>query len=433
MNSTKYILNLSLIVLVLIILVSPLLYWYSIDAKWETFSNIEERYLAVFPDALFRNQRTAVKRVFQGMFSEAIDLFFNDDAFNKDRSFQNQVESAIADQFPERIRMTEFSRTLERALISTSYALLPDPAFPTSLDTSSFITKERTRLFEPPIIYNASIKREINRRIENYSELINGNPNINFYALNIETIEYSKFNPLAKFYGNSDSGQSVNYFMENKPKNLQFRNFGISSYQDYDANFFRTDHHWNIRGALKAYKLIYEMLSKNYEEINPILDVSKIRLIDDLDFLGTYARRSLFPIKPEAFEYVEVKLPEYKTYVNGELRTYGGRERYLSGDFLRDNVYNHYQGFYGTFKKLIEYDFQNSSNRNLLIIGSSHARMIQLLIASHYHKTYVIDLRVGEVKAISLKLMISEYQIDDVLVLGQPEVTYLSNDYAITP
>ena len=140
-----------------------------------------------------------------------------------------------------------------------------------------------------------------------------------------------------------------------------------------------------------------------------------------------------YPISPESFEYLDFKLPEYKTFINGYPETYGRRDQYLSGNFTKDKYFSHYEGFYGSWKKLIAYEFDNTSDRNLLLISSSHARMNQVLIASHYKKTYVIDLRSQDAKTISIKKLVSDYQIDDVLFMGQPEVTYLSKEYAVSP
>jgi hypothetical protein len=430
MNAAKKYFDFCLVILIFIILVSPLLYWFSLNGKWETVSEIEGRKLTVFPKDLFRSQLTAIKRVFQGLLGDAVALFFSN---TLDNDLQNRLNTAVADQFPLRIRFTEFTRSLERGLIASAYSVLPDPVLPASTASSYFVTRDKTRILKPPISFGEETKHEIDLRIENYSELLKANPNINFYVLNIETLEYSKFNPLSQYYGDSDSGQSLDYFLKNKPKNLQFENLGISSYAEYEANFLRTDHHWNIHGALKAYRQVYEILSSHYPEISPMVDVSKIGVIEGLNGLGSYARGSLYPVATEPFEYADVSLPEFKTYVNGELSTYGHKEEYLSGNFSSDKYHNHYIGFYGDWEKSILYEFQNSSERNLLIVTSSHARSNQMLIASHYKKTYVIDLRKPEVKAISLKQMLADYHIDDVLIMGQPEITYLSSDYAITP
>jgi hypothetical protein len=67
------------------------------------------------------------------------------------------------------------------------------------------------------------------------------------------------------------------------------------------------------------------------------------------------------------------------------------------------------------------------------MITSSYSRTIQLYLAAHFHDTYIIDLRFEEDREKSLQDFIDEYQITDVLVLGQPSVTYSSAEDAIKP
>ena len=422
--------NVFLIGLIFLIFALPMLYWVSLEGKWELVSEIEGRKLAVFPKNPFQDQKTGLKRLVQGNFNEAFDLFFNN---LTNGSLQREINDAIADQFPLRINLTEFAQNVENGLIVTAYSIFTDNALPASTHTTILVTRDRSRLFIPPTNFNDTRKLNIDYRIQNYIEIAKNNPDINFYVFSIETLRYSKFNPVAKLYINADNGRSLAYFLENKPDTLRFNNLEISNFQDHEANFFKTDHHWNIHGALKAYRMIYEMLSENYVDIGPMLNIDNIRTLEGVSFLGSYARESLFPISPEPFEYLDIQLPAYKTFVNGKLEPYGARDQYLSGNFPKEKYFNYYEGFYGSWKKLIIYEFDNASDRNLLLISSSHARMNQMLIASHYKKTYVIDLRKQDAKAISIKQLVSDYQIDDVLFIGQPEVTYLSKGYAITP
>ena len=422
--------NIFLVGLIFLIFILPLLYWGSLEGKWELVSEIEGRKLAVFPKNPFQNQKTGLKRMVQGSFNDAFDLFFNN---LTNGSLQNLINDAISDQFPLRINLTEFAHNIESGLIALAYSIFTDDALPASTHTTILVTRDRSRLFIPPTNFNDSRKENINFRIQNYIELSKINPEINFYVFNIETLRYSKYNPVARLYIYADNGRSLAYFLENKPGTLRFNNLEISSYQEFEKNFFSTDHHWNIRGALKAYRMIYEMLAENYEDISPMLNIDKIRILEGVSFLGSYARESLFPISPEPFEYLDIQLPAYTTFVNEKLETYGARDQYLSGNFPKDKYFNYYEGFYGSWKKLIVYEFDNTSDRNLLLISSSHARMNQMLIASHYKKTYVIDLRKQDAKTISIKKLVSDYQIDDVLFMGQPEVTYLSKGYAVSP
>ena len=225
-------------------------------------SEIEGRKLAAFPKNPFQNQKTGMKRLVQGTSKEAFDLFFNN---LTDGSLQSIINDAIGDQFPLRINLTEFAFNVENAIITSAYSIFSDNALPASLHTTILVTRDRSRLFIPPTNFNDSKKLDINYRIQNFIDISKNNPDINLYVFNIETIEYSNFNPVAKLYFNADNGRSLAYFLENKPDTLRFNNLEISSFQEYEKNFFRTDHHWNIRGALKAYGKIYEMLAENYE------------------------------------------------------------------------------------------------------------------------------------------------------------------------
>ncbi len=422
--------NIFLVSLIMLIFSLPMLYWASLQGKWVMVSEIEGRKLAVFPDNPFQNQKTGLKRLVQGNFGEGLDLFFND---LRNGSLQERIDDAIADQFPLRINLTKFAFGIENGLITSAYSIFSDNAIPASLHTVILVTRDGSRLFLPPINFKESKKLDIDYRIQNYIEISKNNPGINLYVFNIETLRYSKFNPVENIYINADNGRSLTYFLENKPDTLQFGNLAISSFQDHEMNFFRTDHHWNIQGALKAYRMIYEMLASNYRDISPILETDKIRTLEGVSFLGSYARESMYPVPPEQFEYLDTELPPYKTYINGKLETYGAKEEYLSENFPKDKYFSHYEGFYGSWKKLIVYEFDNNTERNLLLISSSHARMNQMLIASHYKKTYVIDLRNQDARSYSIKKMVSDYQIDDVLFMGQPDVTYLSKAYAVSP
>jgi hypothetical protein len=186
---------------------------------------------------------------------------------------------------------------------------------------------------------------------------------------------------------------------------------------------------------MDAYRMIYGMIKEKYPDISPMLDVKEYRQVEGLQFLGYFARQSLYPVPPDILEYAKVSsVPHYDTYVDGVETPYGNRDDYIRGTYNKgDKFYNHYRGFYGIQKRLIQYHFDNDSKRNLLMITSSYSRTIQLYIASHFRDTYIIDMRFPENSNKPLQEFIDEYGITDVLVLGQPSVTYTSVEDAIKP
>ena len=426
----KNIQNLVFILIIFVLLVSPSIFWLSRGGNWTKESILEDRELAAFPQVSLQEFKTGLKRIYQGLYAEAGEVFF-DQFING--SFQRRVNKAAAEQMLLRIPLVELAKSLDRAVIHSAYAALPDGAFPASFNSGLYVDRRGENLMQDLALFNQTEKDAIDTRIANYEQLLADYPDIHFYVYNIETLPYSRFHPLADYFLEADNGQSLNYFLANKPENLAFANFALNSYADYQNRFFRTDQHWNIRASLDAYEKIYALLKDQYPDISPMLTAEAINKIEGLEFQGSMARKSLYPVEPDILEYANVSMPAYDTYVDGELNNYSGRENYLNGIYNREKFYNHYRGFYGKQQILIQFHFNNETRRNLLMVTSSYSRTIQMYIASHFHDTYVIDLRFEENSSERLQQFIDDYGITDVLVFGQPTVTYYSAEDAIKP
>ncbi len=388
-------------------------FWLSQNGNWIPTSPVENRSLQRFPSLPLHDFRIGISKLIKGNFLETYNFIL--EPFIS-RSFQAQLDQAVKDQFPFRIFLTTLSKSIERLLIKASYSFVFDPAFPASLTSNYYILKSQPFYIQPPAIFKDSKKQIIDKRIENYAQIIKEHPDVNFYGFYFERMAFAPFNPMARFYPNADNGRSYKYFSLNKPEGLIVSEMHLKDLEDYQAKFFRTDHHWNIRGAWQAYEVVYEMLMKKYPEISPKLILKEFKSIPGLKFCGSYARRTLYPCSPDIFEYAEVSLPKFTTFVNGEEKPFGNKNDYLDGNFSHDKFANHYAEFFGPVVALVEYRFENTSDRNLLIIGGSYKQAMQEFVASHYKNTYAVDLR--EYEDFSLGKFIKDKKIDDVLVVG---------------
>lgn len=422
--------NFLFVILIACLLVSPMIFWLSMNGEWNENSILEERKLTVFPPVKWLDMRTAIKRIIQGLPNEAGEIFFNQFIVGK---FQRKVDKAVAEQMPLRIPLVELAKLFERSVVKSAYLTLPDEAYPACLNTDLVITRDEGNLIRSVAPFTDKEKQAIDARIANYAEILRGLPQVNFYVFNIETIEYSPCHPLTRFFPQADAGRSLQYFLANKSRELRFENYAISSFEDFRGRFFKTDHHWTIRGALQAYERVHAMLREGYTDISPLLEVKEIKVVPGLRYLGSLARTTLYPIEADILEFAEFDLQKSSTYVNGEADDYGGREHYLQGVYNPEKYFNHYQGFFGGQRALVHYQFENDSARNLLMIASSHARVNQMLIASHFRNTYVVDLRFKNVQDLSIRKIVDEYAITDVLVMGQPSLSYAASDESLTP
>lgn len=419
--------NFTILIFIIIIFFVPI-FWLVTPEKSPKKSLIEGRTLKNFPSLSVTEFNASIKYLLTGDLEAAKHFFF--EQFIND-TFQKKLENATVDQFPFRLEAIWFSKGVDRKIISLAYILLPDKAIPSDMSSGLFIMRDKTMLISKISKFSSSRQRTIDARIENYKILIDNFPNINFYLFYHERLINSPYHPMKQFVWNADNRQAYQYFIENKPDELPFGTFLLTSLTDHANYYFHTDHHWNIHGALKAYDVIYNLLNKNYPDISPPLNHDKFIKFPGLEFFGSSARASYYPIKPDVFEVADINLPDYKIEIIGKNERYNLSDDYHKGKYSLEHYTNHYGNYYGEQQALIRYDFNNTATRTLLIIGSSFTRSLQPLIASHYKITYVVDLR--QYEDFSLQSFISTYPIDDLLIIGDNIVAFQDIDWLINP
>lgn len=184
--------------------------------------------------------------------------------------------------------------------------------------------------------------------------------------------------------------------------------FDIKNFDNYKNYFYKVDHHWNYRGAYKAYLEIAEMM--NFETILPIKDEicfreinnygSKYRMLGVNSFLNEEVCKYIFDYP----SYVIKKPKEIKNY-----------ERTI--EYLQKLSFISYDDFYiGNFGEIIFENVNSKNNRKLLVYSNSFSGIINLLLASNYQETFVIDGRY--IEDFDIKSYIEDKKIDDVLVLS---------------
>ena len=415
------------LVFCLLITLVPI-YWMIFPQYQASFSEVENRNLDHFPKVELDNLQRGIKEFLAGNLRTAHGYIFNNIISS---TFQDEVQSAASDQIPFRLPLASLARWAERVQISTVYSLLPDPAYPASLDLNYLLLRGDEQVYiQPPAAWDDSRKELIDNRIENYQLLIKSFPEINFYVFYLERMAFAPYNPMNPYFPQADKGRSFDYFLSQKPERLAVSYWRLSGLDEHKQKFFRTDHHWNIRGAWTGYEIIYDMLKTKIPELSPKLVLKEFKQIESVEFCGSYARRTLYPCQPDILEYADVDLPPFRTFMNGVESPRSNRSAYFRGEFNRNRYAEHYAEFFGYVTAMVEYDFENQSDRNLLIIGGSYTQAMQEFIAAHFDKTFVVDLR--EYEDFSLGKFINDHDIDDVIVIGDV-IVYSREGWQITP
>lgn len=412
--------QLALSIFFLLLLAVPV-YWLGREKQTGRSSIPEDRKLADFPALAFQPFVKALKLTAVGNFKLAGETFF-DQFFNK--SYQRKVESAASDQFPLRFPGIVMVKAVERAQVALAYAPLRDPAIPTDMVSGLYIMRDGSQIFSNPVRYDEDTMGLVDEKVAFYKKTMSRNPGANFYAFYIERLEYSDYHPLNAHFSNADGGRNFEYFKKNLPKGLTLTSLAFNDFENYKQNNYRSDHHWNIRGALAGYDIVYEMLAKGYPGITPRLEHDRIITFEDILFAGSYAGRTLNPVEPEVFEVADVDLPPYRVFIDGKEVTVDSKERYAAGNYPRAKYAHHYN-YFGTGRPgtVYEYVFENGSNRDLLIVGNSFKWPIYPLLASHYHHTYTVNLL--EHENFQLNKFLKEHPVQDVLFFGDADAVFL--------
>jgi hypothetical protein len=393
-------------------LLSVPLYWLSQDGNFNTTSVIEGRILSSFPKMGYSEVKRTIWLAVRGRFADAKDVFISR---LEDQTIQDQFASAASDQFPLRISLIRMVKAADRAMIASTYSLLPDKALPADSKTQIYVTRDRSTVIKGLLFFNDETKRELDARIKVLSDLAAEFPDKHIYVFYFEKLAYSKFDPRLPNFVGLDGGQSFEYFAANLPQDITLGKMELTSVNDYNDYFYHTDHHWNIRGAWKAYQEMYTMVCVNYPGISPANDTIQYITYPDLEFLGTYARDTMYPFKPEKFEIARVDLPYYYILERDYKILYNKSTEYNAGIFDKDPYVSHYAEYFGTNKKFLTYHFDNGATKNLLLIGTSYKIPLQPWIASHYFESYFVNPL--EYPNFSLARFMRDHNVDDIIIL----------------
>ena len=191
----------------------------------------------------------------------------------------------------------------------------------------------------------------------------------------------------------------------------------IGSLEEYGQYFFTTDHHWNYRGSYAGYRQIVHMLLGEDEPlIEPVETVTF-----PVKFNGSLNKNTHRTDSKENFTVYRINYPEMKIEIDGKPRDrYGNQEAYFSGKYSAGSHMNHYNNFYGGEVGELHVETGRSDRGNLIVFSNSMSDAINLLLACHFHNTWIIDTRHyrGGSGFFPLGSMIEKWNLSQVLILG---------------
>ncbi len=203
--------------------------------------------------------------------------------------------------------------------------------------------------------------------------------------------------------------------------------FTVDSFEEFDEKFYKTDHHWNCYGSYEGYCAVLGLLDSSEEPLEPTGEQM-------LDYTFSGSRASTIGAKGvfvERFPAYTFDYPAMDITGNGTpMADYGDQEAFLNGTATNSISYSR---FYGDDLGEIIFDTHQTDRENLLVLGESYDNAILKLLASHYNRTYSIDLRYYEDawgRPFSFSEYVEEHDISKVLLIGSSSF-FTSGDFIL--
>jgi len=223
--------------------------------------------------------------------------------------------------------------------------------------------------------------------------------------------------------------EEINALFENNlSEKISFGRFIVDSYEKHMKYNFKTDMHWNCEGAYKGYLEVRELLRISE---NPV-EITGEYVMENIHFVGSSSSAIGNSKRFDTFNLFSFNLPPYAVYVKGKKASYGHKQAEYDTRMSLPDKTNPYNYFFGSNFGEVIYDFSNNK-KNLLMVVESYSNPINELIASHYNRTYVVDMRLyreQREKEFSFKMYVEDNNIDEVLFIGNINF-FIHNDFVV--
>lgn len=329
--------------------------------------------------------------------------------------FQDDLESYTADALPLRETLLLGKASLQRLSISQMAALLGYDAYHTFFGSGYLHETEGNRLLAAPARQSKKVLNGLAASVDSINDFVASNPGYTYYFAMPYRSDVLGIGPLAGLVSEPVDAEFLQsrIFSRLSPDITQI-NLMPSSYEEFKEDYFKTDHHWNIKGAYKAYCKINEAMGN----ASSTLPCGELLTFPTAQFYGSEARSGLdTSIGPDMIQDYEFAVPNHEAWIYGELMPNdfaASTQAYIDG-FQPDNPFvNLYADYWhADYGQIVFVNQDNRTSKNLLIVADSFSNPMERMFLSSYSRVYVYDPRYA---TISLADFLKKYDdIDDIL------------------
>ena len=306
--------------------------------------------------------------------------------------FQSQSESFLADHVPKRIGILVYNAAIQERIISLANLPFSFPATPTRFGSSVLVVPEHSALVYNPFKkskYDEAMCREAFSQWESFLKQF---PNSKRCVAMVDRPNTTLASPAQKLVAET---ANYNYFRAFLTDALdEIATLPDLSYTDADTfftDYYKTDHHWQIRGAVGAYEKIMLSLDLDAMELDEFVVAYKG------PFYGSLTRNGLYAEYSDEILDVDYEASAFTVKVNGETADQSVVDESLAQDYegySKSQKYaNAYAEYFHSDWALLEFENPAAPEGTLLIIGDSYTNCMDRLFAETFKHVCVVDPR----------------------------------------
>ena len=333
----------------------------------------------------------------------------------KKGTFQTQTEKWLTTKVPKRDSVMLFNAKVQRGVIKTANFVTGFEVYPSFFGSSINYSESEDALY----VTLPKQSSEQLRRYENAGTALNNFANkYESLSVNVGIPDQSKFslwNPTMNLVNDPLNHEYTNkHFVDNLSEQVRYVDLYYSDAKSWHESVFRTDHHWNIEGAVDAYNSFMQSCFPDLEQVE---FNDKIEY-DEPDLYGPYTRGALMKVQiPEKMTDYVVDLSDVSIKINDKEKTWEDIEHletYRQNNYSKHLLTGRYEEYFHGNQAKIEFISQNNTNRNLLLIGESFLNCCERFYACSFDKVIHVD---PDKYKESLEQLIEDSKITDVIVL----------------
>ena len=333
-----------------------------------------------------------------------------------DGTFQDSFEQYIADLVPLRDDVLLANAAVQRASICLANLVCGFSCVPTFYGSDIVWCPEWDCLTQTNTIVTDDTVQSYREMAEGYDEVVDSHPDIDFTWCQFDTSRNSSVRVDAELEANvCDYDFTAENFIDYLPDDIECVSVTHDDTAELVDDFFASDHHWNINGAINAYEACAEALG-----IEPI-EFGDVYEAYEGPHRCSRAREGLFAgCTDDAVLDVDYDRSELSVTVDGKKRDVSFLDAGWDDDYDGEAIYadsskwsEAYAKYYHHNHGILEIDNEElSDGSTLLICGTSFASCMERFFAESYEHVIRLDMRCTDM---TTEEAIEAYDPDDVL------------------